>query len=89
LVKFDLFFTGVNFTNILSSKEEQLLYKLFLMHFMATAFCKNVPKYGAQFQSCGLKYALKFQQKCWGKQKIIFRTNYFKQAPSHIAQTGW
>jgi hypothetical protein len=40
------------------AKAEQFLQRLLI----ATAFCKNVPKYGACFSP---KYAVNFQQKCW------------------------
>jgi hypothetical protein len=40
--------------------------------FMETAFCKIVPKYGARCKSCSLKYALKFQCKCWRNKVASF-----------------
>jgi hypothetical protein len=39
---------------------------------MATALGKNAPKYGALHKSCGIKYAVKLQQKYWQKRTASF-----------------
>ncbi len=63
---------GVNFINICGSKAEQILRNSFLMILTATAFGKNVPKYGALCKSCGLIHAVTFWQKCWWNRTASF-----------------
>jgi len=55
--------------NIFGAKAEQLLCKQFLMLLTATAFFKNVLKYGARCTSCSLRCAVKCQQKCWWNRR--------------------
>jgi hypothetical protein len=63
---------GVNFINIFSTNAEKLWRKSFQMLIMATAFGKNVPKYGARCKSCSLKHPLKFQKKCCRNRTAFF-----------------
>jgi hypothetical protein len=64
---------GVNFTNIFGANLEQLLHRQFLIRLVATALGKNMPRYGARHKSCSLKYAAKFQQKCWKTKHNLLR----------------
>jgi len=67
----------------------QLLRKYFLKLSMATALGKNAPKYGALHKSCGIKYAVKLQQKYWQKRTAFFCAIYLMLLPLRKVQTGW
>ncbi len=55
----------VNFTSIFGANTEQLLHRYYSIFLMAASFGKNEQKYGTHCKSWSLKYAVKFQQKCW------------------------
>ncbi len=54
------FLQFVTLTNNFGAKTEQLLRRLLSLLLMATAFCKNVPKYGTWCINSSLKHAVKF-----------------------------
>ncbi len=56
----------VNTTSIFGDKSDQLL--------IATAFDKNVPKYGTWCKICSLKSSVKFHQKCWLNRAQSYKT---------------